>query len=92
MGLEWRGSAFEHGFTEQDALSAMTYPLLFTEVFGEDRGQGRPAAWVGPAVGGRTIEVFAHRVPPRTVVVFHAMDARQTTLEWFEAHGMRMKE
>ena len=38
------------------------------------------AAWVGPARGGRTIEVFATLVPPDTVTVFHRMDVRATTI------------
>lgn len=58
----------------------MQTPEVFTPHFDHSRTDGPDvAAWVGPARGGRTIEVFATLVPPDTVTVFHCMDVRATT-------------
>lgn len=39
------------------------------------------AAWIGPARGGLTIEVFATVIRPHTVLVFHCMEVRPSTRE-----------
>ncbi|SCQ65243.1 Hypothetical protein PFR_JS25-2_31 [Propionibacterium freudenreichii] len=42
------------------------------------------SAWIGPARGGRTIEVFAKEVRPTLTIVFHIEDVRQTTINRFD--------
>lgn len=80
MAIEFTDSAGKHGFTREDAIHAMQTPEVFTPHFDHSRTDGPDvAAWVGPARGGRTIEVFATLVPPDTVTVFHCMDVRATT-------------
>ena len=81
MAIEFTDSAGKHGFTREDAIHAMQTPEVFTPHFDHSRTSGPDvAAWVGPARGGRTIEVFATLVPPDTVTVFHCMDVRATTI------------
>ncbi|MEA5650112.1 MAG: hypothetical protein R5N72_09280 [Cutibacterium granulosum] len=81
MAIEFIDSAGKHGFTREDAIHAMQTPEVFTPHFDHSRTGGPDvAAWVGPARGGRTIEVFAALVPPDTVTVFHCMDVRATTI------------
>lgn len=81
MGIIMTDSAKEHGFTKPDAIHAMETPLAYERYFGEPREGYRlpPAAWIGPAMGGRTIEVFANIIGGRdnTIEVFHCMDLRE---------------
>lgn len=80
MAIEFTDSAARHGFTREDAIHAMQTPETFAPCFDHSR-TGGPAvsAWVGPARGGRTIEVFATLIPPDTIVVFHCMELRAST-------------
>lgn len=83
MGIKFDGAAFKHGFTEADAESAISHHLRMAAPFEESARPGDPQvwAWVGPAVGGRTIEVFAAVPRFAAATIFHMMDARQTTLD-----------
>jgi len=81
MAIEFTDIAGKHGFTREDAIHAMQTPEVFTPHFDHSRTSGPDvAAWVGPARGGRSIEVFAALVPPDTVTVFHCKDVRATTI------------
>ena len=80
MAIEWADSAAKHGLSREDVLNAMANYVLHLPGFDEPRvpGRGRPDLFVGPPVqrGGALIEVMAEQVPPRTLVIFHAMPAR----------------
>lgn len=81
MAIEFTDSAARHGFTRDDAIHAMQTPETFAPHYDHSRTGGPDvAAWIGPARGGRTIEVFATLTPPDTVVVFHCMDVRPSTI------------
>lgn len=86
MAIEFSDSAARHGYSRADAMHAMETPEHFNPRY--ERSNGRDiAAWVGPARGGRTIEVFATLIPPRTVIVFHCMDVREVTLAKLRGDG-----
>ena len=80
MAIEWAGSAAKHGLSREDVLHAILNHVVHVPEFDDPRieGAGRPDLYVGPPVqlGGALIEVMTERVPPRTVVIFHAMIAR----------------
>lgn len=82
MAIEFTESAAKHGFTKDDAIAAMSHPLLYAPEFDVSRlGPALPvSAWVGPARGGLTIEVFASSPAPRVLVVFHCMPVRDKTI------------
>ena len=83
--IEFDEAAYHHAFDELDALSAIAHPLRHLKHFDDDRKTGEPAsAWIGPARGGRTIEVFAKEVRPTLTIVFHIEDVRQTTINRFD--------
>lgn len=86
MAIEFTESAGKHGFALTDALRAMSDPEIYVPRFDAARVQGRPdtAAWIGRSRSGTRIEVFGFLVPPRTVVVFHCMEARPKTLRRIE--------
>jgi hypothetical protein len=80
VAIEWADSADKHGLSREDVLHAMLNHHLYVPEFDDPRveGAGRPDLYIGPPVqrGGALIEVMTERVPPRTIVVFHAMTAR----------------
>lgn len=81
MAIEFTDSAARHGLTRDDAIHAMETPEVFTPHFDHSRTGGPDvAAWIGPARGGLTIEVFATLIRPDTVVIFHCMELRSSTL------------
>lgn len=88
MAITWTDSADKHGVPREDALHAMLNPYLYIEEFDDPRvpGASRPDLWIGPPrqVGGPLIEVMGERVPPRGVVVFHVMIARDKHLARLE--------
>jgi hypothetical protein len=80
--FEFRDSAGKYGFTRIDAMTAIAYFERYAPNFDVSRQDGVTAvsAWVGPAVGGRSIEVFGYMPAAGVIVVFHAMDVRPRTL------------
>ncbi|MCL2467493.1 MAG: hypothetical protein FWF02_06825 [Micrococcales bacterium] len=88
MAVEWADSADKHGVDREDALHAMQNHHLRVLEFDEPRqeGAGRPDLYLGPPrpPGGPILEIMVERVPPRTLVVFHVMQARQKYLELLE--------
>ncbi len=85
VAIRWTDSADKHGVAHEDALHAMLNHYLYVAEFDVPRveGVGRPDLYVGPPrqLGGDLIEVMVERVPPRDVVIFHVMIARQKFLE-----------
>jgi len=57
---------------------------LHVEAFDEPRvaGASRPDLFVGPPrlLGGPLVEVMVERIPPRDLMIFHVMPARQKFL------------
>ncbi|GAB3868582.1 hypothetical protein GCM10028801_44760 [Nocardioides maradonensis] len=82
MAIRWTDSADKRGIAHEDVLFAMSYYRIYLPEFDEPRvGEGRPDLWIGPAyVGGPLLEVMGHRIPPRDIVIFHVMKARETTI------------
>lgn len=81
------GSAYRHDFTRLDALAAISRARLAADPFEPSRITGAidPAGWIGPAVDGTDIEVFAevdHRA--RTIAIFHIMEARPHVIRTIE--------
>lgn len=88
MAIEWADSAAKHGISREDVLNAIVNHYVHVPAFDDPRveGAGRPDLYVGPPVlrGGVLIEVMTERIPPRTVVIFHAMHARKKFLDLIE--------
>ena len=82
MAIRWTDSADKRGIPTGDVLFAMSNYRIYLPEFDEARtGGGRPDLWIGPSyVGGPLLEVMGHRVPPRDIVIFHVMKARETTI------------
>ncbi len=85
MAIRWTDSADKHEVAREDALHAMLNHYLYVAEFDEPRVEeaGRPDLYVGPPrqLGGDLIEVIVERIPPRDVVIFHVMIARQKFLD-----------
>lgn len=83
MAIEFTQSARQHGFTVDDAVTAIANATWYAPRFDPARVEGLPdpSAWVGPSRSGIQIEVLAYVVPPRTLVIFHCMEARAKTIE-----------
>jgi len=85
MAIRWTNSADKHDVAREDALHAMLNHYLYVAEFDEPRVEeaGRPDLYVGPPrqLGGDLIEVMVERIPPRDVVIFHVMIARQKFLD-----------
>lgn len=87
MAIEWNeGSAGKHGVTRDEALYAISNHHLWIKEFDDSRVGGvRPDLYMGPSrLGGPLLEIMTLRVPPRTVVIFHAMPAREKYLMLLE--------
>lgn len=88
MAVHWADSADKHGIDREDALHAMQHHYLRVSEFDEPRqdGSSRPDLYLGPPrqPGGPMLEVMVERVPPRTLVVFHVMQARAKYLALLE--------
>ena len=84
MAIEFTESAGKHGFTEADAVHAMSNARYYEPKFDEPRDLSsiRPSLWIGPSLDARAplLEVMAEVIPPRTVRVFHVMRAREKFL------------
>ena len=69
----------------------MLNAYLHIESFDEPRveGAGRPDLFIGPLrqLGAPLIEVMVETVPPRDVVIFHVMPARQKFLALLQEEG-----
>ena len=78
MAIVFSESAGKHGFTQSDAIHAITHAVFRKMSFDMSRTSGGPAPdlYVGPARSGLTIEVMAYTRPPRTLVIFHVMELR----------------
>lgn len=80
-------SAHRHGFDRMDALAAMTRARLEADPFESSRITGAldPAGWIGPAIDGTEVEVFAEvDHAARTIWVFHMMEARPHSVRKIE--------
>jgi hypothetical protein len=84
VAIEFIESAGKHGFTEADAIHAMSNPRLYEPEFDEpgDLSSISPSLWIGPSLQPRAplLEVMAEVIPPRTIRVFHVMEAREKFL------------
>lgn len=81
MGIEITESAKEHGFGMADAIHALQTPIVTVDGYGQGRGGHRPPkGWIGPAVGGLTIEVLADEDRRGNWYIFHIMEARTSTI------------
>jgi len=85
MAIRWTDSADKHDVAREDALHAMLNHYLYVAEFDDPRVEeaARPDLYVGPPrqLGGDLIEVMVERIPPRDVVIFHVMIARQKFLD-----------
>lgn len=91
MDGKWKitlaASAKRHGFDRMDALSAIVRARLEANPFESSRIKGTidPAGWIGPAIDGTEVEVFAEVDPAaRTIWVFHLMQARPHNIRKIE--------
>ncbi|CCK64154.1 hypothetical protein [Mycobacterium canetti] len=86
MAIEFTESAGKHGFTQADAVHAMSnaryYEPEFDEPRGDDQSSIRPSLWIGPSLSlaAPLLEVMAEVIPPRTVRIFHVMPVREKFL------------
>ncbi|MCL2850163.1 MAG: hypothetical protein FWE61_08995 [Micrococcales bacterium] len=80
MAIEWADSADKHDIDHDDALHAIHNAYFYEPEFDEPRvgGASRPDLYIGPPrqLGGPLIEVMLERIPPRTLVIFHVMEAQ----------------
>ncbi|MDI9941380.1 hypothetical protein SIM91_02030 [Rhodococcus opacus] len=84
MAIEWATSADKHDIDRDDALHAIENAVYVEQEFDEPRvpGHSKPWLFIGPprTPGGPLLEVMVEIVPPRGMVVFHVMQARQKHL------------
>ncbi|PCK23196.1 hypothetical protein [Rhodococcus qingshengii] len=84
MAVEWTSSADKHDIDHEDALHAIANAIYIEEEFDEPRvpGHARPTLFIGPprTLGGPLLEVMVEIIKPRTMVVFHVMEARRKIL------------
>jgi hypothetical protein len=86
VAIEFTESAGKHGFTETDAIHAISnaryYEPEFDESREDDLGHVRPSLWIGPSLtpSAPLLEVMAEVIPPRTLRIFHVMAAREKFL------------
>ena len=85
MAIHWTVSADKHGIDREDAIHAIANAVYVEREFDEPRvpGHARPWLFIGPPqqLGGPLIEVMVEVTPPRDMVVFHVMTARQKHLD-----------
>lgn len=85
MAIKWADSADKHDIAREDAIHAMVNNYLHVPAFDDPRvaGAGRPDLYIGPPrqLAGELIEVMVERIPPRDLVIFHVMPARQKFLD-----------
>jgi len=85
VGIEWTASADKHQIDRADALHAIENAYYVEQEFDEPRvpGKSKPWLFIGPPrqLGGPLLEVMVEIVPPRGMVVFHVMEARQKHLD-----------
>lgn len=84
VAVEWADSADKHGVDHEDALNAIENAYYVEQEFDDPRapGHARPWLFIGPprALGGPLLEVMVEVVPPRGMVIFHVMVARDKHL------------
>lgn len=83
MAIEFTESAGRHGFTQADAVHAISEHRYHEAAFDDPRlGGVKPDIWIGPSLQPQTplIEVMAEVIPPSTVRIFHVMRARMKFL------------
>ena len=84
MTVRMSGTAGKHGFTVDDAVWAMNHAWYVESKFGDPSApaQVQPTLWIGPSPIPTVplLEVVADVIPPRTVVIFHVMAAREDCL------------
>lgn len=85
MGVEFAESADKHGVAHEDALHAVMNAYYVEPDFDDSRvpGRSKPTLYIGPPrqLGGPLLEVMTETVPPRTIWIFHVMEARQKHLD-----------
>ncbi|MDV6278233.1 hypothetical protein R3Q06_32735 [Rhodococcus erythropolis] len=85
MAVEWTNSADKHDVSHEDALHAIANAIYVEEEFDEPRvpGHAKPTLFIGPPrkLGGPLLEVMVEIIEPRTMVVFHVMEARRKFLD-----------
>lgn len=83
MSTEWKSSTEKHGIDRADAINAMRERSTYVRDFDEARdGSGVTVdLFIGPSRDGSTdIEVLAHiDRDTRSMIVFHVMQAREST-------------
>lgn len=96
MDGQWKitlaGSALKHQFARQDAILAIRYARYEASPFEQSRvpGMPDPTGWIGPAVDGTEIEVFAEiDQQGREVWIFHMMEARPHIVRKIKAAAER---
>ncbi|MBP2437871.1 hypothetical protein [Microbacterium amylolyticum] len=98
MDGKWKitlvASARRHGFERIDALAAISRARLTADPFQASRipSTPDPAGWIGPAVDGTEVEVFAevdHRA--REIQIFHMMEARPHIIRTIETAQKEQK-
>lgn len=90
MGVEFAEAAGKHGVAPEDAVYAMVNALYVEPEFDDARvpGRSKPTLYIGPPrqLGGPLLEVMVETIPPRTIWVFHVMEARQKHLDRMGGH------
>lgn len=85
MAVRWAASADKHGVAHEDALHAISNAYYVESEFDEPRPPNtvRPTLYIGPPrqLGDALLEVMVEAVPPRDLVIFHVMPARQKHLD-----------
>ena len=85
MAVGWAGSADKHGVDRADALHAIENAYYVEQEFDEPRPPGMTKPWlfIGPprALGEPLLEVMVEVTPPRDLVIFHVMQARQKHID-----------
>lgn len=83
VAIRWAESVDKHGIAHEDALHAIANAIFHEDAFDESRvpGHPRPDLYIGPGRAGRPLlEVMLEAVPPRDLVIFHVMIARDKHL------------
>lgn len=92
MALRWVDSADRHQIDHADAIHAMNNAVYVEQEFDEPRSPGgvRPTLFIGPPreLGAPLLEVMVEMIPPRSLVVFHVMEARPKHLERMEQESL----
>lgn len=85
MATVWTSSADRHGVDRADALHAVENAYYVEQEFDDPRPPAnvRPWLFIGPQrrLGAPLLEVMVEVTPPRDLLIFHVMEARQKHLD-----------